>query len=136
MMSDHDDPTPLPDLVSAPRLARTAHPRAGLQERRDPRATAGGRGAAPTDRQTAPHLARPGHPRGVEPTPPKGTPIPSPRHPRHPAALASSPGQSPLDQASPPTRSTVEVAGAAAPDLADGGGELNLGVSADPRRTR
>src|SRR5262245_49296229 len=35
MMSGHDAPTPLPDLVPATWLARAARPRAGLQERRD-----------------------------------------------------------------------------------------------------
>src|SRR6266702_2050167 len=97
------------------------------------RAATRGRGAAPTARQPASHLARPSHPRGIEPTPRKGAPTPSPRHARHVAALASSPGQSPLDQAAPPTRSTVADGGAPAPDPADGHGEPNLGVSAHPR---
>src|SRR6266487_259344 len=113
--------------LSALRLARTPRSRAGIQERRAARAAARSRGAAPPDRQTAPHLARPSHSRGIEPTPPKGAPTPSPRHPRHVAALASSPGQSPLDQAAPPTWSTVADGGAPAPDPADGHGEPNLG---------
>jgi len=81
MMSGHDAPTPLLDFVSAPGLARTARSQAGLQERRDPGAPAGGRGAAPTGHQSTPYLARPGHPRGVEPTPPQGVQIPSPCRP-------------------------------------------------------
>ena len=127
MMSGHDAPTPLPDLVPAPRLAGTARPRADLQERSAARAATPGRGAAPTGHQTAPHLARPGHPRGVGSAAVKGAPIPAPRHPRHPAALASRPGQPPLDQAAPPIRSTVAGVSVTAPDLAAGGGEPDLG---------
>jgi len=119
-MSGHDAPTPLPDLVSAPRPARTARPRANIQQRSAARAATRGRGPAPTGHQTASHLARPRHPRSVDPTPLKGAPMPSPRHTQHPAALASSPGQSPLNQAAPPTRPTVAGTSAAAPDLADG----------------
>src|SRR6266566_1535800 len=57
MMPGHDDPTPVPELVSAPRLARTARPRADIQERRAARAATRGRRAAPTGRHTASHLA-------------------------------------------------------------------------------
>src|SRR6266496_6216630 len=38
----HGVQTPLPDLLSAHRLARTARPQADIQERRDPRVTARG----------------------------------------------------------------------------------------------
>src|SRR6266568_5305095 len=107
--------------------------RGQASKRRAARAATPGRGAAPAGRQTTSHQARPGHPRGVEPAPVKGAPISSPRHSRYVAALASSHGQSPLDQAPPPTRSTVAVASTAAPDLADGGGEPDLGVSTRPR---
>src|SRR6266511_3752003 len=135
MMPGHDDPTPVPELVSAPRLARTARPRADIRERRVARAATRGRGAAPTGRPTASYLARPGHPVGVEPTPLKGAPTPSPGHTRHPAALASSPDQSPLDASPPPTRPAIDIPGAAAPDRADGSGQPDLGLSAHPRRT-
>jgi hypothetical protein len=53
--------------------------------------------------------------------------MPSPRHTGHPVVLAPGPGQAPLDASPPPTRPTVEVARAATPDLADGGGEPDLG---------
>src|SRR5829696_8947834 len=109
-MSDHDASTPLPDLVSTPRLAHTARAQADVQERRAARAATRGRGAASAGRQTASYLGGSGDPRGVDSAPLKGASIPSPRHTGHPAALASGPGQPPLDQATPPTRPTVEVA--------------------------
>jgi hypothetical protein len=61
----HGVQTPLLDLLSAHRLARAAGPPAGVQERRDPRATARGRGLAPTGRPAATLLAGPGHPFGM-----------------------------------------------------------------------
>ncbi len=107
-----------------------------ILERRAARAAPRGRGAAPTARQTTPHLARPGHPRSLDPAPVHGAATPSPRHPRHAVALASSPRKPPLDQAAPPTRPTAAVGGAPTPDRADGGREPDLGVSAHPWRTR
>ena len=41
--------------------------------------------------------------------------------------MASSPDQSPLDASPPPTRPAIDIAGAAAPDRADGGREPDLG---------
>jgi hypothetical protein len=80
-MSGHDAPTALPDPVSTPRLARTAHPRAGLQERRDPDAATRGCGAATPGHQTTSHLARPGRPRSLDQGPSQATPTLPPRHP-------------------------------------------------------
>jgi len=134
-MFGRDAPTPLPDPVPVARLARTARPRADLQERRDPGAPAGGRGAAPAGPKTASHLAGSGDLRRVDSAPLKAAPMPSPRYRGHPVALASGPPQPPLDQAHPPTRPTVEVTGAAASDRADGGRQPDLGVSPHPRRT-
>jgi hypothetical protein len=54
IMCGHDAPTPLPELVSARQLARTARSQTGLQERRDPGPPARGRDAAPTGHQTRP----------------------------------------------------------------------------------
>src|SRR5919197_6433503 len=110
MMSGHDAATPLPDPVPAPRLARTARLRTDIQERRAARAATRGRRAAPTGPKTASYLAGSGDPRGVDTAPLKGASTPSPRHPRHAAALASGPPQAPWDQAPPPTWPTVEVA--------------------------
>jgi transposase InsO family protein len=73
------------------------------------------------------HLAGSGDPRSLDQAPFQAAPTPSPRHTGHPAALASGPGQSPLDQAAPPTRSTVAGASVAAPDRADGGGDPTWG---------
>ena len=56
----HDVQTPLPDLLPARRLARTAGPSAGIQQRRDPRRAPPGRGLAPTSQPTTLLLARPG----------------------------------------------------------------------------
>jgi hypothetical protein len=47
-------------------------------------------------------------------------PTQSIRDPGDVAALASGPGQTPLDSASPPARSTIDGAGATSPDPADG----------------
>jgi hypothetical protein len=71
----HDVQTPLPDLLPALWLARTAGPSAGIQERRDPRLAPRGRGLAPTSQPTTLLLARPGRPRGVDPPPTKARPI-------------------------------------------------------------
>jgi hypothetical protein len=100
-MFGRDAPTPLPDPVPVARLARTARPRADLQERRDPGAPAGGRGAAPAGPKTASHLAGSGDLRRVDSAPLKAAPMPSPRYRGHPVALASGPPQPPLDQAAP-----------------------------------
>src|SRR5215216_4771427 len=89
----HDVQTPLPDLLPAPRLARTAGPSAGTQERRDPRLAPRGRGLAPTSQPTTLLLARPGRPRGVDPPPPKAASAPSIRDAGDIAALASGPDQ-------------------------------------------
>ena len=89
-----DVQTPLPDLLSALRLARTAGSSAGIQERRDPRLAPRGRGLAPTTQPTTLLLARPGRPRGVDPPPlPKAASAPSIRDARDIAALASGPDQ-------------------------------------------
>jgi len=136
MISSHDTPTPLPELVPAPRLACAPRSQSDVQERRDPGAAPRGRNPAPPGRQTTPHLARPSHPRGVEQAAPKGAPTPSVGDTGDVAALASRPAQSPLDQAAPPIRPTVTVIGAPTPGGADGDGEPDLGVSAHPWGTR
>src|SRR6266508_1015279 len=53
-------------------------------------------------------LAGPGHPRGVDPTASQQAPTPSVRHAGDVAALASGPGQTPLDQAWSSTRAAVD----------------------------
>jgi HTH-like domain len=65
-MSGHGAPTPLPDHVPAPRLAHTARPQAGVQERRAARAATRGRGAAPASPRSASYLAGSGDPRGID----------------------------------------------------------------------
>src|SRR6266498_3662663 len=95
----HGVQTPLLDLLSAHRLARTAGPQAGVQGRRDPRGTARGRGLAPTGHPAATLLAGPGCALGVDAAALQTAPTPSIRDPGDVAALASGPGQTPLDQA-------------------------------------
>src|SRR6266542_6785530 len=95
----HGVQTPLPDLLSAHRLACTAGPQAGVQERRDPRVTARGGGLAPTGRPATTLLAGPGRALGVDAAALQTAPTPSIRDPADVAALASGPGQTPLDQA-------------------------------------
>jgi hypothetical protein len=123
-----DVQTPLPDLLSALRLARTAGSSAGIQERRDPRLAPRGRGLAPTTQPTTLLLARPGRPRGVDPPPlPKAASAPSIRDARDIAALASGPDQTPLEVPAPPARSALDGARTASPDPADGSGEPTWG---------
>src|SRR5215211_3193040 len=131
----HDVQTPLPDLLPAPRLARTAGPSAGTQERRDPRLAPRGRGLAPTSQPTTLLLARPGRPRGVDPPPTKAASAPSIRDAGDIAALASGPDQTPLDVPAPPARSALDGARTASPDPAAGSGEPDVGVPAHARRT-
>jgi putative transposase len=95
----------------------------------------GGCGAAPAGHQATSRLAGSCRPGSIDQAPAQATPTPSPRHPRYAAALASGPRQALLDQAAPPTRPIVEIAGAAAPDLADGrihGELLRLGYRLAP----
>src|SRR6266498_5047230 len=119
MIASHDVATALPHLLPTHQLARTARPRAGIQERRDPRATARGRGLAPTGRPAATLLAGPGRGLGVDAAALQTAPTPSIRDPGDVAALASGAGQTPLDPAAPPARSTVDGAGATSLDPAD-----------------
>jgi hypothetical protein len=119
--------TALPDLLSTHRLACTAGRRPGSQERRTARTTARGRGPAPSGRPATPLLARPRRPVSVGPGAPHPAPTPSTREAEDTTALASRPGPTPLDQAPPPARSTVDPAGVTAPDPANGGGEPDLG---------
>ena len=65
-MSGHGAPTPLPDHVPTPRLAHTARPQAGVQERRAARAATRGRGAAPASPNGSSYLAGSGDPRGID----------------------------------------------------------------------
>jgi hypothetical protein len=126
-IASHEDvATALPDPMPAHRLACTAHPRAGIQERRAPPAPTRGRGPAPTGRPPTPLLARPRRPVGVGPGAPHTAPTPSTREAGDAAALASAVAQAPLDPAPPPARAAVDVAGAAAPDPAAGSREPDL----------
>jgi hypothetical protein len=127
MIASHDVATALPAFVSAHRLARTARPWAGIQERRDPHAPTRGRGAAPTGRPAATLLAGPGRALGVDAAALQTAPTPSVRDPGDAAGLASGPGQTPLDQPPPPARSTVDPAAATAVDPAAGSREPDLG---------
>src|SRR6266496_2010926 len=54
MMSGHDAPTALPHLLPTHQLARTARPRADIQERRAARAAPRGGGAAPAGHPATP----------------------------------------------------------------------------------
>jgi hypothetical protein len=65
-------------------------------------------------------LAGPGRALGVVWAALQTAPTQSIRDPGDVAALASGPGQTPLDPASPPARSTIDGAGATSPDPADG----------------
>src|SRR6266511_2855516 len=121
MIASHGVQTLLVDLLSAHRLAWPAHPQPGVQQRRAPRAATCGRGAAPTGRQTTSLLAGAGHPRGVDPTASQQAPTPSVRHAADAAALASGPGQTPLDQASSSTRTAIDPAGRAEHGVAAAG---------------
>jgi hypothetical protein len=117
----HGVQTPLLDLLSAHRLARAAGPPAGVQERRDPRVTARGRGLAPTGRPAATLLAGPGHPFGIDSAPVGAASTPSVRDARDVAAVAPRPDQAPLDETPRPVWATVDTAAAAAVDPADRG---------------
>src|SRR4029453_11635149 len=108
--------TPLLVLLSAHRLARAAGPPAGVQERRDPRVTARGRGLAPTGRPAATLLAGPGHRFGIDSAPVGASSTPSVRDARDVAAVAPRPDQAPLDETPPPGWATVDTAAAAAVD--------------------
>jgi hypothetical protein len=78
---------------------------AGVQERRDPRATARGRGLEPTGRPATTLLAGPGRALGADAAAIQTASMPSIRDPGDAAALASGAGQTPLTQPhSPPGR--------------------------------
>src|SRR5436190_19766590 len=100
----YDAQTPLPDLPSAHQLARPAVLRTGRQERRDPRATARGRGPATTGRPATTFLARPRRARGADRAAASPAPAPSAGGAGDVAALAPPAGQAPLDEAPPPAR--------------------------------
>src|SRR6266566_1551624 len=135
MIVSHGVPTALPHLVSAPRLARAAGPRADVQERRDPRAATRGHGLAPTGRPAPPLLAGPRCALGAGPAAPHAAPPPSIRDAADAAALASRAGQMVLDQATPPARAASDSTGAALADPAARGGEPDVGLPTHPRRT-
>src|SRR4029453_10453034 len=92
----HGIQTPVLGLLSAHRLARTAGSQAGVQERRDPRVTARGRGLAPTGRPAATFLAGPGRALGVDSAALQTAPTQSIRDPGDVPALAWGPGRPPL----------------------------------------
>src|SRR6266571_5891724 len=133
MIASHDVQTSLPDLVAAYRLARIACPQPGVQGRRAPRATARGGGAASASRPAMPLLARPRRPLGADPAAPQAAPTPSVSDAGDVAALASAAAQAALDQTPPPARSTFDTTTATTPDRADGSGEPDVGLSANPR---
>src|SRR6266508_2384504 len=108
-------------------------PSAGVQERRDPRLAARGRGLVSTSQPTTLLLARPGRPRGVDPPPINAASAPSSRDAGDIAALASGPDQTPRDVPAPRARSALDGASAASPDPADGSGEPDVGLPAHPR---
>jgi hypothetical protein len=135
MIASHGTATALPHLLPAHRLARTAGPRASVQERRAPRAPARGGGAAPADNPATPLLARPRRALSADPAATQAAPTLSARDAGDAAALASAAAQAALDQAPPPARSTGDPHPATAVDPADGSGEPHLGLPAHPRRT-
>src|SRR5712691_13361944 len=91
----------LSHLRPALRLACPARPVIGLQERRAPRAAAGGRCAAPDPSATPAGLGRPRGDGRADPAPAGTAPSAPAGHPRHRPALAPPPGRPEMDLSAP-----------------------------------
>ena len=91
-VSDHD-----PGL----RLAATARPQPGVQERGDPGAPSRSRAAAPSGRPAQAGLGRPGGPGGAGPAAARGAAGPPARHTGHAAGLAPPPHHAQVDLPEP-----------------------------------
>jgi hypothetical protein len=92
---------PLFDLQPRLWLAGPARPLIGLQERRAPRAAAGGRRAAPNPSPAPARLGRPRCPRRAHRAPAARTAAAPASHPRHRAAVAPPPDHPQMDLPEP-----------------------------------
>jgi len=99
---------PVPDHDPGLRLAATARPQPGVQERRDPGSPSRSHAAAPSGRPAQAGLGRPGGPGGAGPAAARGAAGPPARHTGHAAGLAPPPHHAQVDvpeSARPPSTS-------------------------------
>jgi hypothetical protein len=123
----------VPDLSPDAEAGLTAATQNLCQGRRAVGVTARGRGAAPCQPEPPPGLGRPGRVRRPHPLAAHGPPRPSLGHPGHHPALASPPRTQEVDLPEP-ARTTTDQRHHRRADRADGTGEPELGIHADPGR--
>src|SRR6266705_3912874 len=94
----------LPDHDPGLRLAATAGPQPGVQERGNYRAPSRGHGAAPAGRPAEAGLGRPGRPGGAGPAATRRAARPPARHTGHAAGVAPPPDHPQVDDPNRPGR--------------------------------